>query len=86
MLPRSALGMVREDIPTLLLSGGAAIGDTWPWPPRGPPLQAAWGWHWGCLRKRSVVEVGQADVIPKPLPHVHPVIQGIQFFGDVAPD
>lgn len=86
MLPLSAPGTVREYIPMLQLPGGAAIGDTWPWTPRGPPLQAARGWHWGCLRKRSVVEVGQADVVPKALPHVHPVIQGIQFFGDVAPD
>lgn len=44
------------------------------------------GLHGRGLRQRHVVEVGQADVVPKAVPHLHPVVQGIQFLSDVAPN
>lgn len=57
--------------------------------PGGPSLEAVGarrGLHGRGLRQRHVVEVGQADVVPEALPHVHPVVQGVEFLGNVAPD
>lgn len=68
---------------------GGAVCDARGLAAGGAPLEAGavlGGLHGGGLRQRHVVEVGQADVVPKALPHVYPVVQGVQFLCDVAPD
>lgn len=68
---------------------GAAVAERRGLAAGRAPLQAVRAGrrrHRRRLRQRHVVEVGQADVVPEALPHVHPVVQGVQFLGDVAPD
>lgn len=55
--------------------------------PGGAPLEVVGmvgGLHRRGLWQSHVVEVGQANVVPEALPHVHPVVQGVEFFSNVA--
>lgn len=68
---------------------GAAVGGRGGRAAGRAPLQAVRARrrrHRRRLRQRHVVEVGQADVVPEALAHVHPVVQRVQLLGDVAPD